>query len=245
MKGPRIYKAINSIMAELANAGISKSHSNAQEQYKYRSIDDVLNRLAPLLAKHRLCVLPRVLDRVAVDRQGRKDELLTGVTLRVAFDLISTIDESRCTVETYGEALDSGDKATSKAMSSAYKVAMLQTFCVPVPGTEDSDAFTYRLRQPNHEPPPAQGWERWVKDIEHSIAGCLSEEALGRVRDSHRAELNSLSKERSDLYDRLGEAFRTRLDTFNSVVECRRVSPPTVRQSRNRTAKTGLEPVDA
>ncbi len=92
MKGPRIYKAINSVMAELANAGISKIHSNAQEQYKYRSIDDVLNRLAPLLAKHRLCVLPRVIDRIAVDRRGRNDELLTGVTLRVAFDLISTID---------------------------------------------------------------------------------------------------------------------------------------------------------
>ncbi len=245
MKGPRIYKAINSVMAELANAGISKIHSNAQEQYKYRSIDDVLNRLAPLLAKHRLCVLPRVIDRIAVDRRGRNDELLTGVTLRVAFDLISTIDESRCTVETYGEALDGGDKATSKAMSSAYKVAMLQTFCVPVTGTEDPDALTHRLRQPRHEPPPAQGWEQWVKDIEHLIAGCLSEEALERVREAHRAGLNSISKERSDLYHRLGEAFRTRVETFNSAVECSTVSPPTVRRSRNERPKTRLEPVDA
>src|SRR5688500_1817524 len=115
-------------MAELAKTGIGKTHTNSQDQYQYRSIDDVLNRLAPLLAKHRLCVLPRVLERVAVDRQGRQDELLTGVTLKVAFDLINSIDESRCTVEAYGEALDGGDKATSKAMSSAYKVAMLQTF---------------------------------------------------------------------------------------------------------------------
>ena len=232
-------------MAELANAGIRKIHSNAQEQYKYRSIDDVLNRLAPLLAKHRLCVLPRVIDRIAVDRRGRNDELLTGVTLRVSFDLISTIDESRCTVETYGEALDGGDKATSKAMSSAFKVAMLQTFCVPVTGTDDSDALTYRLRQPSHGPTPAQGWEQWAKDIEHLIAGCLTEEALRRIRESHRAELNSLSKERSDLYHRLGEAFCTRHETFNSAVECTRISLPSVRRSRNRRAKTRLEPVNA
>ena len=245
MKGPRMYKAINAVMAELTKVGIGKTHTNAQDQYQYRSIDDVLNRLAPLLVKHRLCVLPRVLERVAVDRQGQGDELLTGVTLKVAFDLINSIDESRYTVETYGEALDCGDKATSKAMSSAYKVAMLQTFCIPVTGTEDADAVTYHLRQLSHEPPPAQGWEQWAKDIEHLIASCLTEEALGRIRDTHRAKLKSISKERPELYHSLGEAFRIRREALNSPPERKRSEPANVSRTRKRTAKAQPEPADA
>ena len=63
MAAPSVYGAINAITAEFATAGIAKSHTNVVEQYQYRSIDDVLNRLAPLLATHRLCVLPRVLER--------------------------------------------------------------------------------------------------------------------------------------------------------------------------------------
>lgn len=245
MNGPRIYKSINAVMAEIAKGGIAKTHTNAQDQYQYRSIDDVLNRLAPLLAKHRLCVLPRVLERVAVDRNGARDELLVSVALRVAFDLISAVDESRHTVEAYGEALDSGDKATSKAMSSAYKAAMLQTFCVPVIGTEDPDALTYRLRQPDHEPPPVQGWEQWANDIGDLIAVCESEEALGRIRETHRAELKSISRERSDLYHSLGEAFLLRREALISRSERSRAEPPTLSRTRNRGARTQQEAADA
>jgi ABC-type antimicrobial peptide transport system permease subunit len=77
VSAPRIYKAINAVMAELAEAGIAKSHTNVSEQYQYRSIDDVLNRLAPLLVRHRLCVLPRVLERIAADRIGIRGEVLS------------------------------------------------------------------------------------------------------------------------------------------------------------------------
>jgi hypothetical protein len=45
----------------LARNGIAKDHLNDDEDYAYRSIDDVLNRLSPLLAEHKLCVLARVL----------------------------------------------------------------------------------------------------------------------------------------------------------------------------------------
>ena len=68
MAAPSIYGAINAVTAELAGSGIAKNRTNLVEGYKYRSIDDVLNRLAPLLAKHRLCVLPRVVDRTTFDR---------------------------------------------------------------------------------------------------------------------------------------------------------------------------------
>jgi hypothetical protein len=46
-----------------------------------RGIDDVSKALAPLLARHKLCVLPRVLERTCTERQGAKDTLLISVSL--------------------------------------------------------------------------------------------------------------------------------------------------------------------
>ena len=210
MTAPRIYKAINAVMAELAQDGIAKTHTSPKEQYLYRSIDDVLNRLAPLLAKYRLCVLPRVLERVAVDRSGVGDEILVGVTLKVVFDLVSALDQSRHTVQAFGEALDAGDKGTSKAMSAAYKAAMLQTFCIPVDRADEADAHTHKLLKGTHEPQPVQGWEHWCHGVIEIIGSCDSEDALGRVQDSQRSLLKALGRERSDLYTKIGEAFASR-----------------------------------
>ena len=105
MAAPSVYAAINAVTAELASAGIPKSRFNPVDEYKYRSIDDVLNRLAPLLAKHRLCVLPRVRERQTTERSGDDLQLLINVALRVSFTLVSADDGSSHKVEAYGEAL--------------------------------------------------------------------------------------------------------------------------------------------
>jgi hypothetical protein len=69
VKSILVYRAINAVSAELAEAGIPKTRTNSRDQYQYRSIDDVLNRLAPLLAKHHLCVLPKVLSKSVSERR--------------------------------------------------------------------------------------------------------------------------------------------------------------------------------
>ena len=63
MASPSVYGAIAAIIGELAQTGISKSRLNTIDDYRYRSIDDITGALAPLLAKYRLCVLPRVSKR--------------------------------------------------------------------------------------------------------------------------------------------------------------------------------------
>jgi hypothetical protein len=67
MSGLRVYTAITAITAELARCGIVEWKINEVEQYAYRGIDDVMEALAPLLAKHWLCVLPRVHERISCD----------------------------------------------------------------------------------------------------------------------------------------------------------------------------------
>ena len=206
----QVYRAINAVAADLAQAGIPKTHSNEAEGYEYRSIDDVLNRLAPLLARHRLCVLPRVLRRRAVERRGDGGSTLVAVELKVAFDFISADDGSRHSVKVFGEALDSGDKATAKAMAAAFKIAMVQSLCIPVPGNDDADRLTPRLAKRVHDPEPVQGWPQWAADVIDMIGVCESEEALVRVQDGKRAELKAISRECNQLYVAIGEAFANR-----------------------------------
>jgi hypothetical protein len=209
-----VYRAINAVAADLADAGIPKSHSNEAEGYDYRSIDDVLNRLAPLLAKHRLCVLPRVLYRRAVERRGEQSSTLIAVELKVAFDFISADDGSRHTIKVFGEALDAADKATAKAMAAAFKIAMIQSLCIPVPGNEDADRQTPKLAKRVHDPEPVQGWPQWAADVIDMIGICESEEALVRVQDGKRAELKAISRECNGLYIAIGDAFANRRATL-------------------------------
>jgi len=206
---PHVYRAITAITAEFVRIAIPKAHTNVRDQYQYRSIDDVLNRLAPLLVRHRLCVLPRVLKRDANDRAGDHDCLLVSVRLQVAFDLVSSRDGSCHTVQSWGEALDGGDKGTAKAMSAAYKSAMLEVFCVPV-ASEDSDASSRRLKAPARESEPVQGWPAWSDGILDMIGVSESVDALDRVRTRQGWLLTALKRERPELYARIGEGFADR-----------------------------------
>jgi hypothetical protein len=206
----KVYAAITFVAAELSKTGIQKLQTNADDQYQFRGIDDVLKRLSPALALAKLCILPRVLERSVVDRVGTNGGLLISVSLKVAFDLVSAEDGSSHTIEAYGEALDAADKATAKAMTAAYKYAVLQTFCVPVSGTEDADANTHRLRASEHVPEPVQGWEQWLVDIADVVRVCETGEALDRLQNMNRSLLKSISRERPDLYSRIGEIIRDR-----------------------------------
>lgn len=138
----KIYEVISNVQEELSKIGISKNKKNEQQGFKFRGIDDVLNALSPLLAKHRLCIFPRCVERQCVERTTSRGSVIFYVTVKVEYDFVAD-DGSRHTVVTYGEAMDSADKATNKAMSAAYKYAAFQTFCIPTEETSvDADSST-------------------------------------------------------------------------------------------------------
>jgi hypothetical protein len=92
-------------------------------------------------------------------------------------------------VQTYGEAMDSADKATNKAMSAAYKYAAFLAFCIPTEGDNDADATTpepaarpQTMTRPVTQPQPqaapeshgrARGRRRWGE-------GCRRQGRQGR-----------------------------------------------------------------
>lgn len=145
-----VYKAINAVQSELSKTGITKDRTNTQGSgYKFRGIDDVYNSIAPLLAKYGLCILPRVLARSVTERQSKSGGALFYVTVEAEFDFVCAEDGSKHTVKTFGEAMDSGDKATNKAMSAAYKYAAFQAFSIPTESDNDADAHTHEVAPTN------------------------------------------------------------------------------------------------
>lgn len=147
MENKKVYSAICAVASEMAERGISKDRENRQQNFMFRGIDQVYNALAPVLVKHGLVILPRIVERSVTERTTQKGTVLFYVVVKAEFDFVSTEDSSIHTVTTYGEAMDSGDKATNKAMSIAYKYAAFQTFCIPTEETAiDADAETHSIK---------------------------------------------------------------------------------------------------
>lgn len=140
---PHVFIAINAVQTDLAYMGITKNqaakNNKGKALYNFRGIDDIYNALAPLLSVHKLIVSPRFENRETTERVGGQGYSLFFTTLTGHFDFISAIDGSKHTVTTFGEAMDSGDKGTNKAMSIAQKYAFFQLFVIPTQSTPDPD----------------------------------------------------------------------------------------------------------
>ena len=158
---PAVYRAISSVAGAIAKEGIAKNKKNTQQGFMFRGIDDVYNALAPILSEFGLVVLPRVLKRIETERETKSGGALFNVVVEVEFDFVAAEDGSRHVVKTFGEAMDSADKATNKAMSAAYKYAAMQAFCIPTSGDNDADATSYdvapKRQAPANQPPARRG----------------------------------------------------------------------------------------
>lgn len=156
-EAPRqVYAAIKRVMEDMAKAGVGKTKTNTQQGFSYRGVDDVMDALAPSLSKHGLIIVPHVTERTTTERQSRNGGTLFHTLLRVDYDFICVNDGSQEHVgPIYGEAMDSGDKSTNKAMAVAYKYAAVQTFCIPITGADDPDAHTHEVAgAPEHAQAP-------------------------------------------------------------------------------------------
>ena len=143
-----IYQAIIGVMADIG--AIGKDKKNAQQGFKYRGVDDVMNALQPVMVQHGLFVVPEIIDQKREERQtNRGGNLIYSVcTVRYTF---YAKDGSSVQCVVVGEGMDSGDKATNKAMSIAFKYACFQVFCIPTEEMKDPDAEVHTVA-PREEP---------------------------------------------------------------------------------------------
>lgn len=136
----QIYGLMSQILSDVESIG--KGRSNEQQGYKFRGIDDVYNMVHPLMSKHQVFCIPRMLAQDTSERITATGTTLRFVQLSMAYDFFAP-DGSSVTAEVMGEAMDAGDKASNKAMSAAHKYALLQTFCIPTGDVPDADYTTH------------------------------------------------------------------------------------------------------
>lgn len=125
---PLIFDAINKVMQEVG--AIGKDSKNQQQGFKYRGIDAVMNALNPVMVKYGVFMVPTVLEQTREERTTGKGGLLIYSILKVRFRFY-TKDGSYVETTVIGEGMDSGDKASNKAMSVALKYAAFQVFMIP------------------------------------------------------------------------------------------------------------------
>lgn len=134
-----IYESITKIMEEIP--AIGKNKTNTQQGFKFRGIDDVMNTMQPLLSKNKVFIVPQILEQRREERQTSKGGNLIYSICQIKYRFYAE-DGSYIEAITIGEGMDSGDKATNKAMAIAMKYALFQVFCIPTEEMKDPDADT-------------------------------------------------------------------------------------------------------
>lgn len=141
---PAVLAAIVAVNKAISAQGIAKGDRNAQQGFSFRGVDRVYEAMAGPMAEHGLFSAPEVLSVERGERESKGGGKLLLVYLTVKYTFWCATDGSSVSTTVAAEAMDSGDKATSKAMSVAHRTALLQLSTAPVNPTEP-DAETYEL----------------------------------------------------------------------------------------------------
>jgi hypothetical protein len=139
-----IYQALNEVMKDVGAVG--KEQRNTHQNFNFRGIDAVINAVSPAFRKHGIFCTPTVITSEYESVQvGQNRTTMGHARVMVQYTFHAT-DGTSVTATVSAESMDSGDKATAKAMSVAYRTALLQTLCLPT-DDQDPDADTF-VRSP-------------------------------------------------------------------------------------------------
>ena len=177
---PLIYKKIIEVMADI-NA-IGKDRRNQQQGFQFRGIDDVMNELHSSLAKCGVFVVPQVLDEARTTGKTKSGGDMFYTRLKIKFTFYAE-DGSFIESVVIGEAMDTGDKASNKALSVGLKYALLQVFCIPTEDEKDPDAVS---------PQPAAGTMQQQPQQKKPAAKFAFEPKGGETTPAEKKELGSL-----------------------------------------------------
>lgn len=209
---PLIYKTISEVMQKI-NA-IAKGRKNQQQGFNFRGIDDVMNELHPVMAECGLFVVPTVLEENRTQGTTRNGATMFYTRLKIEFTFYAQ-DGSNIKSIVIGEAMDSGDKASNKALSIGLKYAMLQVFCIPTEDDKDPDAATHTFDEMKCVSKPQQ--ER-VQKAPPAKNPQPAEPAGGADTPAEHKEINSI----------LGTMYEDNTKIFSNQ-DCQRIS--TMRQT--------------
>lgn len=139
-----IYAKMSKVMSEIGS--VSKDQKNQAQGFKFRGIDQFVNALYPALVRNGVFMAPRCVSEKTelkeVVRGSGKAGIDKHVTILMEYRFYCEDGSSVVIGPIPAEGLDSGDKATNKALSAALKYALIQTFSVPTEDMAEADLET-------------------------------------------------------------------------------------------------------
>ena len=134
-----IIEALSAVAGDVGAVG--KERRNAQQGFTFRGIDDVMNAVSGPMRKHGVIVLPKLIEKERAESRTAKGAIMANVYVTVEYVFYGPEGDS-VSATVCAESFDSGDKATAKAMSVAFRTALLQSLCLPT-DEPDPDLATY------------------------------------------------------------------------------------------------------
>jgi len=127
-------------------------HKESTVSYAFRSIDEVMNAINPLLEKYKLIISIKVIDRKVTPVTSAKGT--PGFAAEVLIDLNVTDGIETVTTQEWALSVDYSDKAPTQAMSMAYKYALIRMFVVTTKDiiANDADMRDVEIGTLNKEP---------------------------------------------------------------------------------------------
>lgn len=196
-----IYQSLAAIIKDCG--AISKDKVNKLQNYKFRGIDDLYNAVHPLFAEHGVFITSKVIERNREERTTKNGGLLIYTILTVEFTF-HAMDGTSVTSITDGEAMDSSDKSTNKAMSAALKYCLMQMLLIPTEELKDADITTPEPQpkptptQPKQKPNLTQGTKVWDKIVTRMIEEDLSVDVVKQHYTLTKDDETELLKEVTD-----------------------------------------------
>ena len=164
----------------------------------FRGIDAVMNAINPALLKHKVFIVPEVLEQSREERQTNRGGNLIYSICKVRYTFFTT-DGSSISAIVIGEGMDSGDKATNKAMSIAFKYACFQVFCIPTEEMKDPDGESHEVNAETKPTPKVI--EKTLEQKITQLAELLTKKGIKESTVCELYKIQSLSDLTETKYD--------------------------------------------
>jgi hypothetical protein len=167
---------------------VAKKDRNTHQNFNFRGIDAVVNAVGPALRMHGIIVVPSDVDVTYADVQTTTGKPATACRVKVTYTFAAT-DGSTWPTTVVGEAWDAGDKATPKAMSVAFRTALLQALALP---TDDPDPDTHTYERAAVDLAPLEALIVTAEDVGLSKDWAKAREFAARSPAHLQKTLNKL-----------------------------------------------------
>jgi hypothetical protein len=163
-----VIQAMNAVMKEVREVAKSETANIPGQQYKYRGVDQVVEALSGAIREQGIVIAPvSVEPPVYRAAQTTKGNPVNYMTVTVGYRIYGPEGDYIDGAST-GEAMDSGDKALSKAMSVAWRTFLLQSFHLP-PKDPDPDSEGYEATagpRVTANPESVRDYDKWVVAVD-------------------------------------------------------------------------------